>query len=35
MAAIFTTYPETIDKILQNIGDIDEQVCNNNFNDIN
>lgn len=35
IAAIFTTYPETIDKILENVGDIDEQVANANFNDLN
>ena len=34
MAAIFTTYPETIDKILQKVGNIDEHVSNNNFNDL-
>jgi hypothetical protein len=34
IAAIFTTYPETIEKILDHVGDIDEQVANNNFNDL-
>lgn len=35
IAAIFTTYPETIDKIIEDVGDIDEHVGNTNFNDMN
>jgi hypothetical protein len=34
-AAVFTTYPQAVEQIVQELGDIDDLVANQNFHDLN
>lgn len=35
VAAVFTTYPQAVEQIMDKLGDIDELVANQKFNDLN